>query len=134
MLKNRMQQEIAERSGCVRPQAAGLWPGPRRERIEELRAHIFPICRSISGNGVRQTFREIGTHEALETYEVPMGTKVFRLDDPSRLEHSRPIYLALPWQIFRVPGIDRDRGEPRGPSPPTPPCVRVRTRRFENFR
>jgi hypothetical protein len=27
-------------------------------------------------------------------------------------------------------GSDRDRGEPRGPSPPTPPCVRVRTRRF----
>ena len=26
--------------------------------------------------------------------------------------------------------VDRDRGEPRGPSPPTPPCVRVRTRRF----
>src|SRR5271157_74110 len=26
--------------------------------------------------------------------------------------------------------FDRDRGEPRGSSPPTPPCVRVRTRRF----
>ncbi|WP_232316879.1 LysR substrate-binding domain-containing protein, partial [Candidatus Burkholderia verschuerenii] len=25
---------------------------------------------------------------------------------------------------------DRDRGRPRGPTPPTPPCVRVRTRRF----
>jgi len=25
---------------------------------------------------------------------------------------------------------NRDRGRPRGPSPPTPPCVRVRTRRF----
>ena len=25
---------------------------------------------------------------------------------------------------------DRDRGEPRGAAPPTPPCVRVRTRRF----
>ncbi len=26
---------------------------------------------------------------------------------------------------FRRRLIDRDRGEPRGPSPPTPPCVRV---------
>ena len=26
--------------------------------------------------------------------------------------------------------IDRDRGRPCGPAPPTPPCVRVRTRRF----
>jgi hypothetical protein len=25
---------------------------------------------------------------------------------------------------------NRDRGEPRGSSPPTPPCIRVRTRRF----
>ena len=25
---------------------------------------------------------------------------------------------------------NRDRGEPRGSTPPTPPCVRVRTRRF----
>jgi len=25
--------------------------------------------------------------------------------------------------------IDRDRGEPRSSAPPTPPCVRVRTRR-----
>jgi hypothetical protein len=29
---------------------------------------------------------------------------------------------------------DRDRGEPRGSAPPTPPCVRVRTRRFEKLR
>jgi hypothetical protein len=27
---------------------------------------------------------------------------------------------------------DRDRGELRGSPPPTPPCVRVRTRRFES--
>ena len=26
--------------------------------------------------------------------------------------------------------FDRDRGRPCGPTPPTPPCVRVRTRRF----
>src|SRR5258705_13325372 len=30
--------------------------------------------------------------------------------------------------------IDRDRGEPFGSAPPTPPCVRVRTRRFEKLR
>src|SRR6266851_4396660 len=29
---------------------------------------------------------------------------------------------------------DRDRGEPRGSSPPTPPYVRVRIRRFEKLR
>ena len=29
---------------------------------------------------------------------------------------------------------NRDRGEPRGSSPPTPPCVRVRTRRFDGVK
>src|SRR5437870_2906420 len=29
--------------------------------------------------------------------------------------------------------VDRDRGGGRPPTPPTPPCVRVRTRRFETF-
>jgi len=40
-------------------------------------AKIFPICRSITGNGVRQTLREIGAHIALEIREVPTGTQVF---------------------------------------------------------
>src|SRR5260370_673566 len=30
--------------------------------------------------------------------------------------------------------IDRDRGEPCSSAPPPPPCVRVRTRRFEKLR
>jgi hypothetical protein len=30
--------------------------------------------------------------------------------------------------------MDRDRGEPRGSAPPTPPYVRVRIRRFEKSR
>ena len=29
---------------------------------------------------------------------------------------------------------NRDRGEPRGSAPPTPPCVRVRTRRFDGVK
>ena len=29
---------------------------------------------------------------------------------------------------------DRDRGEPHGSTPPTPPCIRVRTRRFDGFK
>jgi hypothetical protein len=34
----------------------------------------------------------------------------------------------------RKTDIDRDRGESRDSAPPTPPCVRVRTRRFEKLR
>src|SRR5439155_5280023 len=31
------------------------------------------------------------------------------------------------------PDVDRDRGGGHPPTPPTPPCIRVRTRRFETF-
>jgi aminopeptidase-like protein len=47
------------------------------EEIFTLAAKIFPICRSITGDGVRQTLREIAAHIALEMHEVPTGTPVF---------------------------------------------------------
>jgi len=34
------------------------------------------------------------------------------------------------WPNFQAINPNRDRGRPHGRSPPTPPCVRVRTRRF----
>src|SRR6516165_9761085 len=37
-------------------------------------------------------------------------------------------------KLLSMPSTHRDRGEPRGSAPPTPPCVRVRTRRFEKLR
>jgi aminopeptidase-like protein len=45
--------------------------------IFKLAARIFPICRSITGNGVRETLRELGAHVALDVHEVPTGTQVF---------------------------------------------------------
>lgn len=41
--------------------------------IEEL----YPICRSITGNGFRQTLRLLEKHIPLTIHEVPTGTKVF---------------------------------------------------------
>jgi aminopeptidase-like protein len=40
--------------------------------IEEL----FPICRSITGDGIRQTFELIGKRVPLDIHEVPTGTHV----------------------------------------------------------
>jgi aminopeptidase-like protein len=44
--------------------------------ILALAARIFPICRSITGDGVRQTLREVGAHIDLEFHEVATGTPV----------------------------------------------------------
>ncbi len=44
--------------------------------ILALAARIFPICRSITGDGVRQTLREIAAHIPLQIHEVPSGTPV----------------------------------------------------------
>ena len=47
------------------------------EDIFALAAKIYPICRSITGDGVRETLREIGKHIQLEVHEVPTGTSIF---------------------------------------------------------
>jgi hypothetical protein len=44
--------------------------------IFEFVAKLFPICRSIIGNGVRETLREIGEHMPLDIHEVATGTIV----------------------------------------------------------
>ena len=48
------------------------------EYIYEIAERIFPICRSITGNGVRETLRIIREYvPELEIVEVPSGTQVF---------------------------------------------------------
>jgi aminopeptidase-like protein len=47
------------------------------EEIYALAAELFPICRSITGNGVRETLRRMGRHLALDVQEVPSGAKIF---------------------------------------------------------
>ena len=47
------------------------------ENMYDLMKELFPICRSITGEGVRKTFKLIQKHIPLKIYEVPTGTKVF---------------------------------------------------------
>ena len=42
-----------------------------------LMERLFPICRSITGNGVRETLKTISEYIPINIKEVPSGTKVF---------------------------------------------------------
>jgi aminopeptidase-like protein len=43
---------------------------------------LYPICRSITGEGARSTLRAVAERIPLETFEVPSGTSVFDWEVP----------------------------------------------------
>lgn len=47
------------------------------KEMHHLMTELFPICRSITGDGVRKTDQIISKHIPLEIHEIPSGTKVF---------------------------------------------------------
>ena len=47
------------------------------ERMQRFISEFYPICRSITGDGFRETLRGVGKSIPLEVHEVPTGTKVF---------------------------------------------------------
>ena len=52
-------------------------PAEAGTEIYELLRDLYPICRSISGDGVRQTFDVLTSLLPLQVTEVPTGTAVF---------------------------------------------------------
>jgi aminopeptidase-like protein len=53
------------------PELAAVGP-----ELYALVAELYPLCRSLTGEGVRQTLRILGRHVPLEMTEVPSGTPV----------------------------------------------------------
>jgi aminopeptidase-like protein len=56
-----------------------------RARIDPLwqfMEELYPVCRSITGEGARSTLRAIGQHVPLQITEVPSGTQVFDWEVP----------------------------------------------------
>ena len=47
------------------------------EQMYDLVKELYPICRSITGNGVRNTLERIRQRIPLSVHEVPSGTPVF---------------------------------------------------------
>jgi aminopeptidase-like protein len=52
------------------------------ERLHRFAARLYPICRSITGAGVRQTLALIRERIPLVVHEVPSGTRVFDWEIP----------------------------------------------------
>src|SRR5437763_8320601 len=47
------------------------------EEMHRLISRLYPICRSMTGRGVRDTLQIIAEDIPLEVREVPTGTQVF---------------------------------------------------------
>ena len=47
------------------------------QEMHDLMAELYPICRSITGEGVRQSLAIVGRHIPLQIEEVASGTAVF---------------------------------------------------------
>ncbi len=46
-------------------------------QMSELMSQLYPICRSITGNGFRETLRILNNYIPLSVHEVPTGTAVY---------------------------------------------------------
>jgi aminopeptidase-like protein len=68
------------------------------QELYQLIDRLYPICRSITGNGVRNTLAIISEHIPLIIHEVPTGTNVFDWEIP------------LEWNI-RDAWIKNEKGE-----------------------
>lgn len=66
---------------------------PLARRALDLVGRIYPICRSISGDGVRATLEHIGQSLPLDVSEVPTGTAVFDWEIPPEW-NIRDAYIA----------------------------------------
>ena len=47
------------------------------QELHQFAEELYPICRSITGNGIRRTLAMIQNRIPLRTFEVPTGTDVF---------------------------------------------------------
>jgi aminopeptidase-like protein len=73
-------------------------PSDIGQAIHRFISQLYPICRSITGDGLRSTLRMIAEHIPLEIHEVPSGTQVFDWTVPKE------------WNI-RDAYIENSRGE-----------------------
>ena len=57
------------------------------EEMHALVERLYPLCRSITGDGVRATLEIVGEYVPLQVHEVPTGHAGARLDRAAGVEH-----------------------------------------------
>jgi aminopeptidase-like protein len=65
-----IQKQITNPTEARQPDGEGA-------ELFEMVSALYPICRSITGNGVRESLRQLQSHIGLSLHEVPTGTRVF---------------------------------------------------------
>ena len=65
---------------------------PRYQPLDLVKS-LYPICRSITGDGVRETLKQVAAQIPLEVHEVPSGTEVLDWTVP-REWNIRDAYVA----------------------------------------
>ena len=65
------------------------------QQMHALATELYPICRSITGPGVRETLATLNGHVSLQVREVPTGTRVFDWEVP-REWRIRDAYIQAP--------------------------------------
>ncbi len=68
---------------------------PAGQELHRFAAELFPICRSITGDGIRRTLALIQQRISLRMTEVPTGTPVFDWTVPKEW-NIRDAYIKLP--------------------------------------
>ena len=75
-----MMNPLANDASANRPSEDDL--GRWANRMMALVRELYPICRSITGDGVRHTLDIISREIGLERHEIPTGTQVFDWEVP----------------------------------------------------
>jgi aminopeptidase-like protein len=65
------------------------------QELHRFAADLYPMCRSITGNGIRETLSQIKNRIPLQTFEVPTGTQVYDWTVPKEW-NIRDAYIADP--------------------------------------